>query len=156
MIISMALLLSVGTIMGQQDKAALKLAQKEAKAQMAEAQKITEAITAKINDKSATEEEILAECKKGQALIRKAIKSGALAENKVGEAYKISADFALQPHNKLLAHAANKEPFDTAYFYTNLKTMTDALQGELKRTKVTKGETGNENCLKNKAGTLAQ
>ena len=81
MIISMALLLSVGTIMGQQDKAALKLAQKEAKAQMAEAQKINEAITAKINDKSATEEEILAECKKGQALIRKAIKSGALAEN---------------------------------------------------------------------------
>lgn len=156
MIISMALLLSVGTIMGQQDKAALKLAQKEAKAQMTEAQKINEAITAKINDKSATEEEILAECKKGQALIRKAIKSGALAENKVGEAYKISADFALQPHNKLLAHAANKEPFDTAFFYTNLKTMTDALQGELKHTKVTKGETGNEKYLKNKAGTLAQ
>lgn len=156
MIISMALLLSVGTIMGQQDKAALKLAQKEAKAQMTEAQKIDEAITAKINDKTATEEEIMAECKKGQALIRKAIKSGALAENKVGEAYKISADFALQPHNKLLAHAVNKEPFDTAFFYSNLKTMTDALQGEIKYTKVTKGETGNEKYLKSKASTLAQ
>ena len=156
MIISMALLLSVGTIMGQQDKAALKLAQKEAKAQMTEAQKIDEAITAKINEKTATEEEILAECKKGQALIRKAIKSGALAENKVGEAYKISADFALQPHNKLLAHAVDKEPFDTAFFYSNLKTMTDALQGEIKYTKVTKGETGNEKYLKSKASTLAQ
>lgn len=156
MIISMALFLSVGTIMGQQDKAALKLAQKEAKAQMAEAQKIDEAITAKINDKSATEEEIMAECKKGQALIRKAIKSGALPENKVGEAYKISADFALQPHNKMLAHAVNKEPFDTAFFYSNLRTMTDALQGEVKYTKVTKGEAGNEQYLKSKANTLAQ
>lgn len=156
MIISMALLLSVGTIMGQQDKAALKLAQKEAKAQMTEAQKIDEAITAKINEKTATEEEIMAECKKGQALIRKAIKSGALADNKLGEAYKISADLALQPHNKLLAHAVNKEPFDTAFFYSNLKTMTDALQGELKHTKVTKGEAGNENYLKSKGNTLAQ
>ena len=52
-ILSMALLLSVGTIMGQAvDKAALKLLQKEAKAQMAEAQKINEAITAKINEKT--------------------------------------------------------------------------------------------------------
>ena len=41
--LSMALLLSVGTIMGQVDKAALKALQKEAKAQMAEAQKINEA-----------------------------------------------------------------------------------------------------------------
>ena len=73
--LSMALLLSVGTIMGQVDKAALKQAQKEAKAQMAEAQKINEAITAKINEKTATEEEIMTECKKAQSLIRKAIKS---------------------------------------------------------------------------------
>ena len=89
--LSMALLLSVGTIMGQVDKAALKQLQKEAKAQMAEAQKIDEAITAKINEKTATDEEILSECKKGQALIRKAIKSGGIADNKLGEAYKIYA-----------------------------------------------------------------
>lgn len=155
-IISMALFLSVGTIMGQVDKAALKQAQKEAKAQMTEAQKISEAITAKISEKTATEEEIMSECKKGQALIRKAIKSGVIAENKLGEAYKISADLALQPHNLLLSHAVNKEPFDTAFFYTNLKTMTTALQGEIKNTKVTKGEAGNEKYLKSKANNLAQ
>ena len=155
-IISMALFLSVGTIMGQVHKAALKQAQKEAKAQMTEAQKISEAITAKISEKTATEEEIMSECKKGQALIRKAIKSGVIAENKLGEAYKISADLALQPHNLLLSHAVNKEPFDTAFFYTNLKTMTTALQGEIKNTKVTKGEAGNEKYLKSKANNLAQ
>ena len=156
-LLSMALLLSVGTIMGQAvDKAALKLKQKEAKAQMAEAQKINDAITAKINDKTATEEEIMTECKKGQALIRKAIKSGAIAENKLGEAYKLSADLALQPHNTMLGHAVKKEPFDTAFFYSNLKVMTDALQGEIKNTKVTKGETGNENYLKAKTYNLAQ
>ena len=154
--ISMALLLSVGTIMGQQDKAALKLAQKEAKAQMTEAQKISEAIIAKVNDKSATDDEILSECKKGQALIRKAIKSGAIAENKLGEAYKISADLALQPHNVMLNRAVNKEPFDTAFFYSNLKVMTDALQKEIKNTKITKGEAGNENYIKGKIFNLAQ
>ena len=155
-IISMAMLLSVSTIMGQVDKAALKQAQKEAKAQMTEAQKINEAITAKINEKTATEEEIMSECKKGQALIRKAIKSGAIAENKLGEAYKISADFALQPHNLMLNHAVNKEPFDTAFFYSNLKVMTGALQGEIKNTKITKGEAGNENYIKSKIYNLAQ
>ena len=154
--LSMALLLSVGTIMGQVDKAALKLLQKEAKAQMAEAQKINEAITAKINEKKATEDEIMTECKKGQALIRKALKGGGIAENKLGEAYKLSADFALYPHNVLLNHAVNKVPFDTAFFYTNLKNMTDALQGEIKNTKVTKGETGNENYIKGKIFNLAQ
>ena len=155
-IISMAMLLSVSTIMGQVDKAALKQAQKEAKTQMTEAQKINEAITAKINEKTATEEEIMSECKKGQALIRKAIKSGAIAENKLGEAYKISADFALQPHNLMLNHAVNKEPFDTAFFYSNLKMMTGALQGEIKNTKITKGEAGNENYIKSKIYNLAQ
>ena len=155
-IISMALLLSVGTIMGQVDKAALKQAKKEAKAQMAEAHKINEAITAKINEKTATEEEILTECKKGQGLIRKALKSGAIDENKLGEAYKLSADLALQPHNGMLGHAAKKEPFDTAFFYSNLKIMTDALQGEIKNTKVTKGEMGNEAYIKGKTYNLAQ
>ncbi|MBR5053811.1 MAG: hypothetical protein IKW91_11380 [Bacteroidaceae bacterium] len=155
--LSMALLLSVGTIMGQVvDKAALKVLQKEAKAQMAEAQKINEAITAKINEKKASEDEIMTECKKGQALIRKALKGGGIAENKLGEAYKLSADFALYPHNVLLNHAVNKVPFDTAFFYTNLKNMTDALQGEIKNTKVTKGETGNENYIKGKIFNLAQ
>ena len=154
--LSMALLLSVGTIMGQVDKAALKQVQKEAKAQMAEAEKINTAITAKINDKSATDEEILSECKKGQAYIRKALKSGGIAENKLGEAYKINADLSLYPHNVMLNHAVNKEPFDTAFFYSNLREMTDALHGELKNTKVTKGEAGNENYLKGKAFNLAQ
>ena len=154
--LSMALLLSVGTIMGQVDKAALKQVQKEAKAQMAEAEKINTAITAKINDKSATDEEILSECKKGQAYIRKAIKSGGIADNKLGEAYKINADLSLYPHNVMLNHAVNKEPFDTAFFYSKLREMTDALQGELKNTKVTKGEAGNENYLKGKAFNLAQ
>ena len=154
--LSMALLLSVGTIMGQVDKAALKQAQKEAKAQMAEAQKINEAITAKINEKTASEEEIMNECKKAQALIRKAIKSGGVAEGKLGEAYKIYAETAFQPHNLMLHHAVNKEPFDTAFFYTNLKTMTDALHGELQNTKVTKGEAGNEAHLKNRLANLAQ
>ena len=155
-IISMVLLLSVGTIMGQVDKAALKQAQKEAKAQMNEAKKINEAITAKINEKTATEEEIMSECKKGQALIRKAIKSDVLDDSKLGEAYKISADMALQPHNIMLNHAINKEPFDTAFFYSNLKAMTSSLQGEIKNTKITKGETGNENYIKSKIHNLAQ
>ncbi len=154
--ISMALLMSVGTIMGQADKAALKQAQKEAKAEMTEAQKINDAILAKINEKTATEAEIMSECKKGQALISKAIKSGAIAENRIGEAYKLSADLALQPHNLMLIHASKKEPFDTVFFYSNLKTMTDALQGELKNTKVTKGETGNEAYIKGKTFNLAQ
>ena len=155
-LISMALLFSVGTIMGQVDKAALKQAQKEAKAQMAEAQKISETIIGKVNDKTATNDEIISECKKGQALIRKAIKSGAIADNKLGEAYKISADLALQPHNVMLNQAINKEPFDTAFFYSNLKVMTSALQGEIKNTKITKGEAGNENYIKGKIFNLAQ
>lgn len=154
--LSMALLLSVGTIMGQVDKAALKALQKEAKAQMAEAQKINEAITAKINEKTASEEEIMTECKKSQAIIRKALKGGGVPENKLGEAYKTYVEMTFFPHNMMLQHAVNKEPFDTAFFYTNLKNMTDALQGEIKNTKVTKGETGNEVYIKNRIANLAQ
>lgn len=155
-LISMALLLSVGTIMGQVDKAALKQLQKEAKAQMEEAQKIDQAITAKINEKTATDEEIIAECKKGQALIRKAIKGGGIAENKLGEAYKIYADLTQFPNNTLLGIAQSKQPFDTLFFYSNLKALTSALQGEIKNTKITKGETGNENYIKGKKANLAQ
>ena len=105
--LSMALLLSVGTVMGQVDKAALKAAQKEAKAQMAEAVKMDQALLAKINEKAASAEEILSECKKGQALVRKAIKSGAIAENKLGEAYKTLADFAQFPNNVMLNLSQN-------------------------------------------------
>ena len=155
-ILSMALLLCVGTIMGQQDKAAIKQAQKEAKAQMAEAKKIAEAITAKVNEKTATDEEIITECKKGQAYIRKALKSGMIDEKKLGEAYKINADLSQHPFNNMLNKAVNKEPFDTAFFYSNLKEMTDAIHGELQHTKVTQGETGNENYLKGKTFNLAQ
>ena len=154
--ILMALLLSVGTIMGQVDKAALKLAQKEAKAQMNEAQKISAAITAKINEKAATDDEIITECKKGQALIRKAIKSGAIAENKLGDAYKISADMANYINTAILNKTENKEPFDTAFFFSNLKTLTSALQGEIKHTKITTGEAGNENYIKGRKFNLAQ
>lgn len=154
--LSMALFLSVGSIMGQVDKAALKALQKEAKTQVAEAQKINDAITAKINEKTATEQEIMTECKKAQALIRKALKGGGIAENKLGEAYKIYAETTFQPHNLLLHHAVNKEPFDTAFFYSNLKNMTDALQGEVKNTKITKGEAGNEAQIKNRKDLLAQ
>ncbi|MBO7119096.1 MAG: hypothetical protein J6W03_02100 [Bacteroidaceae bacterium] len=154
--LSMALLLSVGTIMGQAvDKTSLKLAQKEAKALMAEAQKIDQAITEKINAKTATDAEILSECKKGQALITKAIKSGGVAENKLGEAYKISADFAQFPNNVILGQSQTSQPFDTVAFYQNLKNLTSALQGEIQHTKVTKGETGNENYLKGKKANLA-
>ena len=154
--ILMALLLSVGTIMGQVDKAALKLAQKEAKAQMNEAQKISAAITAKINEKAATDDEIITECKKGQALIRKANKSGAIAENKLGDAYKISADMANYINTAILNKTENKEPFDTAFFFSNLKTLTSALQGEIKHTKITTGEAGNENYIKGRKFNLAQ
>ena len=155
-ILSMALLLCVGTIMGQQDKAAIKQAQKEAKAQMTEAKKIAEAITAKVNEKTATDEEIITECKKGQAYIRKALKSGMIDEKKLGEAYKIYADLSQFPNNTILGYVQKGQAFDTLYFFTNLKALTTALQGEIKNTNVTKGETGNENYLKSRKANLAQ
>ena len=156
-LISMALFLSVGSIMGQVDKAALKALQKEAKAQMAEAQKINEALVAKINDKSATEDLIMTECKKGQALVRKAIKGGGLDASKIGEAYKLSADMANQVNNILLKKSSSlKEPIDTMLFLSNLNSLTSALQGEIQNTKVTKGEAGNENYLKNRKYNLAK
>lgn len=152
--LSMVMMLSVCTIMGQVDKAALKALQKEAKAQMAEAQKISEAITAKVNEKTATDDEVLSECKKGQALIRKAIKGGGIAENKLGEAYKLYADLTNFPNNIMLKQTQGGQAIDTAFFFSNLKAMTNALQGELKNTKVTKGETGNENYLKGRRTNL--
>ena len=107
-ILSLALLLFVGNMTVQaQDKAAekaakeaLKAAQKQAKADIAEATKMKEALYAKINDKSVTPEEILAECPKGSALVMKAIKSGGVDEKKISEAWKSkfpdNADFDWQ------------------------------------------------------------
>lgn len=154
-LISMALLLCAGTIMAQ-DKEAMKLVQKEAKALVGEAEKIAKTLSAKVADKSATEDEQISENKKIQALLRKAIKSGGIAENKLGETYKMYSEAALAPHNLMLAHASNKEPFDTAFFYTNLKALTTAIQGEVKNTKVTKGESGNEKYINSKIDNLAK
>lgn len=165
-IVSLALLMSVGAVMGQTpeekakakaEAAALKAAQKEAKAQMNEAQKVFTAIDAKINEKTAGDSEIFAECKKGQDLMQKALGSGLVEEKKLGEAYKLSGDLAMRPHNILLMdYAAKQLPLDTVYFVNNLKILTDAIHNELKYTKVTKGETGNEGYLKKRALNLAQ
>lgn len=164
-IISLALLLSAGSVFAQstEDKAkakaeaaALKAAQKEAKSQMAEAQKIWDALNAKLAEKKATEDEIISECKKGQDLITKAIKSGLVDPKKASEAYKLSGDLALQPHNLLLAHASQKEPFDTVYFVDNLRILTDGLHNEIVNTKVTKGEAGNEGYVKAQKMKLSQ
>ena len=96
---------------------------------MTVSQNIKEAITSKINAKTPLTDQDIADCKKGLTYIRKAIKGGGIAENKLGEAYKINADLAQHPFNNMLNKAVNKEPFDTAFFYTNLKDMTDAIQG---------------------------
>lgn len=164
-IISLALLMSVGSIMGQtpEDKAkakaeaaALKAATKEAKTQMADAQKVYDAISAKIKEKTAGDPEIFEECKKGSELIQKAIKSGLIEEKKVSEAYKLSTDLAFIPHNKLLMdYAAVQLPFDTAYFVSNMKVLTESIAKELETTKVVKGETGNEAHLKMRKSNLA-
>ena len=163
-ILSLALLLFVGNMTVQaQDKAAekaakeaLKAAQKQAKADIAEATKMKEALYAKINDKSVTPEEILAECPKGSALVMKAIKSGGVDEKKISEVWKLLAEFTQPLHNEYLANATNSMAFDTLGYYNNLKTMTDALHNELKTTKVVKGEYGNEAALKAKNLNLGQ
>ena len=115
-ILSLALLLFVGNMTVQaQDKAAekaakeaLKAAQKQAKADIAEATKMKEALYAKINDKSVTPEEILAECPKGSALVMKAIKSGGVDEKKISEVWKLLAEFTQPLHNEYLANATNR------------------------------------------------
>lgn len=165
-ILSLALLMSAGIVVGQtpDDKAkakaeaaALKAATKEAKTQVAEAQKIYDAISAKITEKTATDPEILEACKKGQDLVQKALKSGLIDEKKLGEAYKLSADLAFRPHNMLLMeYAAKQLPFDTTYFVSNMKILTESLHQEQLNTKVTKGETGNEGYLKARKLNLAQ
>jgi len=163
-ILSLALLLFVGNVTVQaQDKAAekaakaaLKAAQKQAKADIAEATKMKEALYAKINDKTVTPEEILAECPKGADLVMKAIKSGGVDEKKISEAWKLMTEFSQPLHNAYLANATDKIAFDTLAYYNNLKNMTEALHNELQTTKVVKGEYGNEGSLKAKNLNLGQ
>ncbi|MCR4592234.1 MAG: hypothetical protein K5672_03670 [Bacteroidaceae bacterium] len=156
-IISLALLLSAGNIMAQtpEEKAALKEAKKEAKSLLGEAQKIIDAVSPKIQDKSATDAEIVEQCSKGLELVQKALKTNGIDEKKLGEAYKLLADLAQPINNTLINKAGNKEPLDTMLFYSNLKALTEGIHNELKYTKVVKGEYGNEVYLNGKKINLA-
>ncbi len=165
-ILSLVMLMSVGMVSGQtpEEKAkakeeakALKAATKEAKSQVAEAKRIYDALNLKVQEKKATNDEIVSECKKSQELLQKSIKSGLLDEKKLLEAYKLNADVAFKPHNILLMeYAAKNLPFDTVYMVNNLKVLTEGLHQEIVNTKVTTGETGNEGYLKAKKMNLAQ
>ena len=176
LILSLAVLVMATSVVAQDTKedkaaakaaaAALKAAKKEAKSQLTEALKIKDALYLRITERnnaadpkaiaaSIKDEEIVAECKKGGALIKKALASGHIDERRLGEAYKISADLALPLHNIYLNNAVDKLPFDTLDFYDNLKVLTDGIHNELLNTKVTKGETGNEKYLGNQRTKLA-
>ena len=165
-ILSIAICMFAGNMMAQNtDKAAakaaaaaLKAAQKEAKTLMADAQKIKDVIYAKYENKEnpASEEEVITECRKGQEMITKAIKGGQIEPKRIGEAYKLSGDLAILPHNLYLQDAVDKLPFDTVNFYDNLFILTDALHNELLNTKEVKGEQGNVEYLKGKRLSLAQ
>jgi len=156
-IISLALLISVGNIMAQtpEEKAALKEAKKEAKTFLGEAQKIKEYIEPKISEKSAGEPEILEKCTKGIEAAQKALKTNGIEEKKLGEVYKIIADLAQPVNNILIGYASSQSPLDTLLFFNNLKTLTDGIHNEVKYTKVVKGEGGNEAYLKAKKLNLA-
>jgi len=156
-IISLALLFSVGNIMAQsaEEKAALKEAKKEAKAYMTEAQKIKEDLDVKMKDKSAAEPEILEKCNKGIELVQKALATKAVDEKKIGETYKMLSEFAQPVNNILINKASQSIPFDTLLFYNNLQVLTDGMYNEIKNTKVEKGEYGNEGYLKAKKLNLA-
>lgn len=143
----LTLTLAAGNVMAQTaeekakakaDAAALKAAQKEVKEQVKQAQKVWDDLNAQIQEKKATAEIILDESKKGQEIVQKALKSGLIEEKKLGETYALSTSFAQHPLNIMIENASNKLPFDTVYFYNNLKYLTDALHNELKYTKVTK------------------
>lgn len=153
----LALLVCSGNMMAQtpEEKAALKEAKKVAKTSMNEAQKIKDALYAKMGEKTATETEIFEQCEKGAELIQKAIKTNAIEEKKVGEAYRLVADFAQPVNNLLINYASNSQPLDTLLFYNNLKTLTDGLHNELKYTKEEKGEYGNLEHLKTEKQKLA-
>ena len=156
-IISLALLFSVGNIMAQtpEEKAALKEAKKEAKSLLSEAQKIKDYIEPKISDKSAGDPEILEKCTKGIELVQKALNTKAIEEKKLGETYKMIADFAQPVNNVLINYAASSAPLDTLLFYNNLQNLTDGIHNEVKYTKPVKGEGGNEAYLKAKQLNLA-
>lgn len=164
-ILSLALVIFAGGAMAQTDKAAakaaakaLKEAKKEAKTQMEEALKIKDAIYLRAQDKEnpAKAEEIFTECKKGLDLISKALASGHIEEKKLGEGHKICSDLATLPHNLYLEAASQKQTFDTAHYYQNLKALTDAMSNEIKYTKRTTGDTGNAKYLDGKQQSLAK
>jgi hypothetical protein len=156
-IISLAILLSVGNTMAQTpaEKAALKEAKKEAKTCMADAQKIRDAIYPKIADKSAGDPEIMEQCAKGMTAIQKALKTNAIDEKKMGEAYKLVTELSQPVNNILIGYASNNLPLDTLLFYNNLKVLTDGISKELKYTKEVKGEYGNVEYLKSEKIKLA-
>lgn len=138
---------------------ALKAATKEAKANMASAQKVKDEIYARIADKEkpASEDEVISACKMGQELIEKSLKSGLLDEKVLGDAYKLSGDLAIYPLNIYLNAAKDKIAFDTLHYYDNLFMLTDAVHNELKYTKEIKtGEQSNTKYLEGKKKSLAQ
>ena len=166
-VLSIAMCLLAGGMMAQSasDKAAakeaakaLKAAKKEAKANLAAAQKVKDDIYARIADKEkpASEDEVLSACKMGQGIVVKAINSGHLDEDVLGQAYKLSGDLAVYPLNIYLNAAKDTLQFDTAHYYDNLFILTDALHNELKYTKEVKGEQGNVKYLEGKRKSLAQ
>ena len=156
-IVSLAVLFCVGNVMAQtpEEKAALKEAKKEAKTCLAEAQKIKEELEPKIQDKTVDEKVLLEKYGKAIDLVYKAFKTNTIEEKKYGETYKLLSDLALPVNNVFLFKASNKQAFDTLYFYNNLKTLTESLHKELKYTKPTSGEYGNEAVLKSKKDNLA-
>ena len=156
-IISLAVLFSVGNIMAQtpEEKAALKEAKKEAKTCLSEAQKIKDEIEPKIQDKSANDAEVLEKYPKAMDFVQKALNTKTIEEKKFGETYKLMVAFAKPVNNILLAKATNKEVFDTLLFYNNLTRLTESLHKELKYTKRTTGEYGNEAELKTETISLA-
>ncbi len=160
LILSLALLISAGGVFAQEltkeEKAALKAAKKEAKLQLREATTLYDALMAKIKEQKATEDEIVAECKKGQAMMQKALSLNVLEKDDLSNAYRLSAEFAGKPHNILVAKASAKQPFDTVFFFDNLKVMAGSLDQELKTTEVKKGEYGNEKQLASKKTALEQ
>ena len=156
-IVSLAVLFCAGNVMAQtpEEKAALKEAKKEAKTCLAEAQKIKDALEPKIQDKSADDSEVLEKYAKAVDFVNKALKTNTIEEKRFGEVYKMLADFTLPVNNIFLSKASNKMTFDTLYFYNNLKALTESLHKELKYTKLTTGEYGNEAYLKTKKLHLA-
>jgi len=156
-IISLALLFSVGNIMAQtpEEKAALKEAKKEAKTCLTEAQKIKDEMEPKVNDKSASNSEVIEKYSKGIDFVQKALNTKTIEEKKLGETYKMMADFSLSINNILIGDASNKIAFDTLCFYNNLMTLTESIHKELKYTKPVSGEYGNEAALKMKKVNLA-